>query len=65
MHFVFLAEDQSSANSLKMLIPQLIGDGDTFAVHSYHGGGRDVSKFLKTEPRKQIFFARLPELISG
>jgi hypothetical protein len=64
MHFVFLTEDQSSAKSLEILLPRLT-HGNTFDVHSYRGGHKDITKLAKQEPQKRIFFDRLPELIRG
>jgi hypothetical protein len=66
MHFEFLVEDQSGNKSLKILMPQLINiESNSYRIHFYRGGGKDIPKKSKVEPHKRIFFDRLPALING
>ncbi len=66
MHFEILVEDQSGKKALDILVPQIIGDGHTFNVHSYKGIGR-IPKDLhnSSEPNKRILLDQLPRLLNG
>lgn len=66
MHFEFILEDASSARSLELLKDQILGPGHTANIHAYRGGGRDIPNAKsKIDPRKRVFFDRLPALIKG
>ncbi len=66
MHFEILGEDQSGKKALDIIVPRMIGNGDTFRVFSYKGIGK-IPKNLKgkTDPRKRILLDRLPRLLQG
>jgi hypothetical protein len=66
MHFEFLIEDQSGANTMEILIPKLLGNEDTYRVISYKGLGH-LPKDLKpkTEAGKRILLDQLPRLLRG
>ena len=66
MHFEFLTEDQSSARSMEILIPKLLGNGITFRIHPYKGIGR-IPKGLspKSDACKRILLDQLPKILSG
>jgi hypothetical protein len=66
MHFEFLVEDQSGAKALKILEPQLINiKNNSYRIHFYRGGGKDIPKKSNIDPHKRIFFDRLSALING
>jgi hypothetical protein len=66
MHFEILVEDQSGKKALDILVPKLIGDGNTFVVHSYKGIGR-IPRNLgsKADASKRILLTQLPKLLRG
>lgn len=66
MHFDILVEDLSGKRMLDILMPRLIGDGNTFTVHSYKGIGR-IPKGLRpnSDPAKRILLDQLPKLLQG
>lgn len=66
MHFEVLVEDQSGKKSLDILIPKIIGNEHTFAVHPYKGIGR-IPKNLgaSSDARKRILLDQLPRLLRG
>ena len=66
MHFEFLVEDQSGKVMLDSLVPRLLGDGHTHAIHSYKGIGR-IPKGMKatSDASKRILLEQLPRLLAG
>lgn len=66
MHFAILVEDQSGKAMLDILVPKILGEGDTFEVHPYKGIGH-LPKGLnpKTDPEKRILLDQLPRLLAG
>ena len=66
MHFEFLVEDQSGKVMLDSLVPRLLGDGHTHAIHSYKGIGR-IPKGMKatSDASKRILLDQLPRLLAG
>lgn len=66
MHIEILVEDLSGKRALDILIPRMIGDHDTFRVHSYRGIGR-IPKNMKdaVDPSKRILLTNLPKLLKG
>jgi Domain of unknown function (DUF4276) len=66
MHVEILVEDLSGKKALDFLVPKIIGDQDTFKVHSYKGIGR-IPKNMKdaADPSKRILLANLPRLLRG
>ncbi|MFZ1241628.1 MAG: hypothetical protein WAV66_20055 [Anaerolineae bacterium] len=66
MHFEILVEDQSGKKALDILVPKILGNGHTLAVHSYKGVGhiprdmRDVD-----DASKRILLDNLPKLLKG
>ena len=39
MHFEFLVEDESGTQAMKILLPKLIGNSETYRIHPYKGIG--------------------------
>ncbi len=66
MHFEILVEDQSGKKVLDILVPNIIGDNNTFKVYAYKGLGH-IPKNLKgtTDPSKRILLDKLPKLLRG
>jgi len=66
MHFEFLTEDQSSGKAMEILIPQLLGEGNSHRIRSYKGLGR-IPKGLhpKSDANKRILLDRLPHILRG
>jgi hypothetical protein len=66
MHFEFLVEDQSGKTALDLLVPKIIGEQNSFRIHSYKGCGR-IPKNLnhESDPQKRILLERLPSLLKG
>lgn len=66
MHIEILVEDLSGQKALDVLVPRMIGDGDTFRVHSYKGIG-PIPKNMKdaADPSKRILLTNLPKLLKG
>lgn len=69
MHFEILVEDQSGKKALDILVPKILGNGHTFAVHSYKGVGhipRDIAPHMNItrnmSPSFCYFRAKLQEL---
>jgi hypothetical protein len=66
MHFEILVEDQSGKVALDILVPQIIGDNNTFDVKSYKGVGRiPVNMNASVDARKRILLTNLPRLLAG
>lgn len=66
MHFEILVEDQSGKSALEVLIPRIIGHGQTFKIHSYKGVGRIPKSMKDTEDAsKRILLENLPKLLKG
>jgi len=66
MHFVILVEDQSGIKALDILIPKIIGDQHTFAVHHYKGVGRIPKGMHDTNnAANRILMENLPRLLKG
>ena len=66
MHFEILVEDRSGKTTLDIIVPKMIGNGDTFRVIPYKGIGRIPKKLSgTTDPRKRILLDRLPALLRG
>ena len=59
-------EDQSSKAAMDILIPNLIGTGNTHRTHSYKGIGR-IPKGLrpKSDANKRILLDQLPDILRG
>lgn len=66
MHLEILVEDLSGKKALDALLPKMIGEEDTFNVHSYKGIGR-IPKDMKdaSDPSKRILLTNLPKLLKG
>ena len=66
MHFDFLIEDSSGKKMLKLLLPKILENNDTYTIHSYNGVGH-IPKNLKSEldPKKRVLLNQLPRLIRG
>lgn len=66
MHFEILIEDISGKAALKTLLPKIIGDEDTFNIHSYKGIGR-IPKGLtpSSDSEKRILLGQIPKLVGG
>jgi hypothetical protein len=66
MHFEILVEDQSGKKALDILVPKIIGNSNTFTVHSYKGIGRIPKNMRDTnEAVKRILLDNLPKLLKG
>jgi hypothetical protein len=69
MHIEILVEDSSGAESIKTLMPRIIGpEGGphTWRIHSFKGIGRIPPKLrAKTDPAKRILLDQLPRLLGG
>lgn len=64
MHFEILIEDQSGKKMLNLLIPKIINDGNTFAIHSYKGIGRIPTNLTSSHSvRSQFLLSDLPRLL--
>jgi len=46
MHFEILVEDVSGKAALEILMPQIVGEGNSYRIHSYRGIGH-IPKGLK------------------
>lgn len=66
MHFEILVEDLSGRHMLDVLIPKIIGEGDTFGIRAYKGIGR-LPKGMSpdSDPQKRILLDQLPRLLQG
>lgn len=66
MHFEILVEDHSGKKALEILAPKIIGDENTFIVHSYKGIGR-IPKNMRdaNDASKRILLQNLPKLLKG
>jgi hypothetical protein len=66
MHVELLVEDLSGKKTLEILVPEILGDQDTFRVHAYKGIGR-IPKNMRdaTDPSKRILLTNLPKLLKG
>jgi hypothetical protein len=66
MHFEILVEDRSGKKALDILIPKIIGDKNTFRVHSYKGIGR-IPRNMKDadDAGKRILLENMPKLLKG
>ena len=66
MHFEILVEDSSGKRALEILLPKIIGDENTFKIHSYKGIGR-IPKNMRNpkEAEKRILLQNLPKLLKG
>jgi hypothetical protein len=66
MHLEFLVEDQSGKRALEVLIPKIIGAGQSFRIHAYKGIGRIPTGMRgESDPSKRILLNNLPRLLSG
>ena len=66
MHFEVLVEDASGEQALRSLLPRILGEKDTFKVHSYKGIGRLPTNLkANTDANKRILLDQLPRLIRG
>jgi hypothetical protein len=66
MHFEILVEDQSGKKALDILVPRIIGDTNTFRVHSYKGIGHIPKNMRDTsDADKRILLENLPKLLKG
>ena len=66
MHFEVLVEDQSGKKALEIIIPKIIGTGNSFIIHSYKGIGR-IPKNLRRyrNPSSRHLLEHLPKLLRG
>lgn len=66
MHFEILVEDYSGKKALEILVPEIIGDENTFIVRSYKGIGR-IPKNMRdaNDASKRILLQNLPKLLKG
>ena len=66
MHFEILVEDYSGMKALKILVPRIIGDENTFKLHSYKGIGR-IPKNMRDakDAGKRLLLQNLPKLLKG
>jgi len=66
IHFEILVEDNAGKKMLNILVPRIIGSGNTFRVHSYKGIGH-IPKGLRpqTDADKRILLDQLPRLLNG
>ncbi|MCF7941490.1 MAG: DUF4276 family protein [Spirochaetia bacterium] len=66
MHFEILIEDQSGKRMLDVLVPNIIGENDTYIIHFYKGIGR-IPKGLSSskDADKRILLDQLPRLLRG
>ena len=66
MHFEILVEDHSGKKALEILVPKIIGDENTFIVHSYKGIGR-IPKNMRdaNDASKRVLLQNLPKLLKG
>jgi hypothetical protein len=66
MHFDIFVEDISGKALLDIIVPQMIGEYNTFDVKSYKGCGR-IPKDLHTtqDPSKRILLEQLPRILRG
>ena len=66
MHFEVLVEDPSGKSALDILMPKIIGERDTFAVHAYRGVGRIPRNLTSsTEASRRLLLDQLPRLLRG
>ncbi|MDM8516541.1 hypothetical protein QUF76_10100 [Desulfobacterales bacterium HSG16] len=66
MHFEILVEDQSGKKAIEILVPKIVGELNTFKVHSYKGIGRIPSGMSDTDNAgKRILLDNLPKLLKG
>lgn len=67
MHFEILVEDRSGKKTLNLLVPKVIGNENTFNVHSYKGIGR-IPRNIRNNANnasKRILLDQLPKLLRG
>ncbi|OIP49470.1 MAG: hypothetical protein AUK31_05785 [Fibrobacteres bacterium CG2_30_45_31] len=66
MHFEILVEDLSGKKMLEILMPKILGNGNTYRIHSYKGCGK-IPRNLKTaqDACSRILLEQLPKLLSG
>jgi len=64
VHFEILVEDLSGKKALNILLSKMVGDSNTFTIHSYKGIGRIPKKgSAKLSKRvKRGFWVILPQL---
>lgn len=66
MHFEILVEDQSGKKALDIIVPKIIGTGNTFNIHPYKGIGRIPRNLgATTDAGKRILLDQLPRLLRG
>jgi hypothetical protein len=66
VHLELLVEDLSGRKMLEVLIPRLIGEHDTFNIHSYKGIGRIPRGMTDTRnAANRILLENLPKLLKG
>lgn len=66
MHFEILIEDQSGKKFLDILMPKIVGENHTFAIHPYKGIGsipKDIHK--KPDPKTYALLNKLPLLLAA
>jgi hypothetical protein len=66
MHFEIFVEDQSGKKALEVFVPKIIGEQNTFKIHSYKGIGR-IPKNMRDaqDASKRILLENLPKLLKG
>jgi hypothetical protein len=66
MHFEILVEDLSGKKALDILVPKIIGNGNTCKIIRYKGVG-NIPKNMNTtqDARKRILLEQLPRLLRG
>jgi hypothetical protein len=66
MHFEFHIEDLSGEKAMEILAPKLLGENDTYRIHSYRGIGRIPPKITTPHgAKKQTMLDNLPILLKG
>lgn len=66
MHFEILVKDVSGKAALEILLPQIVGEGNSYRIHSYRGIGR-IPKGLKDpkDASKRVLLDNLPKALRG
>lgn len=65
MHFEILVEDKSGEEALNVLLPKIIGEINTFKVHSYKGVGHIPKTLKMPDAKTTALLNKLPRLIQG
>jgi len=66
VHFEILVEDLSGKKALGILLPKMLGESNTFTIHSYKGIGRIPKKgSAKFDRSKRSLLNQLPQMLRG